>query len=190
MRKMTPTEISDEFNGKKAEFRGYCEQSGLGAVLRDLSTMVDDLKTGGVDVSLDLLEMPSELAFKLFADGGKTVPLSGILRIGTHHRLVGIMTQFQEKPCMKLGVSRFDIRHQGTNGNTNSKNSAIESVVRATVYDLRKDENALVTLQKDILHAAARTEVIQEYDVQNAFGHGRKINKPLQKPPFKLGGGS
>lgn len=190
MRRMTPTDISHEFNAKKGEFREYCEQSGLGTVLRDLSSMIDDLKTGGVDVSLDLLEMPSELAFKLFADGGKTVPLSGILRIGAHHRLVGIMTQFNEKPCMKLGVSRFDIRHQGTNALTNSKNTAIENVVRATVYDLKKDENALVTLQKDILHAAARTEVIQEYDTQNALGNSGKINKPLQKPPFKLGGGS
>lgn len=190
MRKMTPTEISSEFNAQKNEFRNHCEKTGMRTLLRDLSSMVDDLRTAGVDVSLDMLEMPSEMAFKLFPEGGKTVPISGILRIGAHHRMIGIMIEFQNNPCLKLAVSRLDIRYQGNHGNMNARNSSIENTVRSTVYDLKKNENALIELQKSILHAAAKGEVIQEYDTQKAFGSSEKIHKSLQKPPFKLGGAS
>ena len=187
MRKMTPAEITSEFNAQKDEFRTYCEKSELGNALRDLAQMVGDLKTSGIDVGLDMFEMPSEMTFKLFHDGGKTVPLGGVLRIGTHQRLIGIMTEFNNKPCLQLGVSRLDIRFQGTHATPTSTKS-IENIVRGKLYDLKKDPDALFAFQKDILHAAARTDVIQEYDAHSAFDSSTRMHKPLHKPPFKLGG--
>ena len=82
MRRLDANGISSEFNAQKDKFSRSSASSGLDRAVEGLSLMVGDLKKSGMDVELTLFGDASEQAFDLFAGGGLTVPVSGILRMG------------------------------------------------------------------------------------------------------------
>jgi len=191
MRRMTDAEIRAEFNAQKERFTSEHVKSGLLPVIEDLSQAIADLKAQGHDLSLEFFGNPSEQAFAMFPRGGGqlTSPVSGILRTGTNHRLLAISTTVNDKPALQLALSEFDIRHSGadatikTSGDAASQSGSIQGIVRAKVYDLKGDPNALVKFQQDVLRHCARNDVINEHDVAGAFDNGAGIRKMKSPAP-------
>lgn len=182
---LTPKEISIEFSAKTAKFRSWAQESGADVALQNLSKAIADLKASGVEVSLVLGEYPSEQAFSMFKAGGLTTPLSGILRIGGVEKLIALTVKENDEPCLKLGVSMFDIRFNGANFVL--KDTEGTNAVRATVYDLKNDQDSIVKFQRDIILIAARTAVIRENDAAGAFSNdedGLRKSSPKQRLPL------
>lgn len=165
--------ITEEYNTQSATFRKWADETGLNQLLRDLSKMIGDMKEAGLDVALDMIENPSERAFNLFGENrNRTTPLSGILHIGSMQKLLAITVVENEQPCLKLGVSDFDIRFNGAS-----------PTLRAKVYDIKNDADAMIKLQKEIIRLAARTAIIRENDVAESFGEKRSgLRKGGLKP--------
>lgn len=193
MRRMTDAEIRAEFNAQKERFTNEHVKSGLLQVFEDLSNAISDIKAQGHDLSLEFFGNPSEQAFAMFprGNGQLTTPVSGILRTGTNHRLLAISTTVSGQPALQIALSEFDIRHSGadatikTSGDSASHTGSIEGVVRAKVYDLKNDPDALFKFQQDVLRHCARNEVINDHDVAGAFDNGttiRKMKAPAPKP--------
>lgn len=166
-------QITEEYNAQADKFRKWGDETGFNQLLRDLSKMIGDMKEAGLDVALDVQESSSEQAFTLFEQRtGLTTPLSGILRIGSTQKMIAIAISQNNLPCLKIGVSEFDIRFNGA-----------APVVRAKIYDVQKDHEALQKLQKEIIRLAARTAIIRENDVAESFGEKRSgLRKGGLKP--------
>lgn len=192
MRRMTDAEIKAEFNAQKTRFETDHAKSGLNAALEDLSQAIADIKAQGYDVSLEIFGNPSEQAFSMFQrGGGLTTPVSGILKSGGNHRLLAISTKVSGQPALQLAVSEFDIRYHGTDGKivlageSQKLQGIVDNSVRAKVYDLKKDPEAIVKFQKDVLFHCARNEAVNDRDVAGAFDNGtslRKMKSPSPKP--------
>jgi hypothetical protein len=194
MRSLDNNQIRDEFNAKKQNFAKWLDETGLSNAIKDLSRAVSDLKSAGLDIDLQLFGDASEQAFGMFPRGnGLTVPVSGDLRIGRHHHLVAFAVKVDGKPALQLGLSQFDIRFTGPYGSlafpkigqngASAQAAAITSVVRANVYDLANDAEALVKFQKEIIRDAARDAFIDELDESRAFDNGNSLGKPIRLIP-------
>jgi hypothetical protein len=182
MRRLGPGQISDYFNAQKEKFAAAHAQDGLLEGLQDLSLAVSDMKAAGIDVSLEIFGDASELAFAMFEGPGMIAPVSGLLRIGNIHRLIAFMTQANDAPCLKLALSKFDIRFNGADGTL--KDNKIDNQVRATVYDLKNDPEALVKFQQEIIRFDARNVVVYEQDKADMFDKGQGLRKrPLRITP-------
>jgi hypothetical protein len=191
MRRMTEVEIRDEFNAQKTRFENDHAKSGLLEALENLSHCLADIKAQGYDVSLEIFGNPSEQAFAMFPrGGGLTTPVSGILKSGTNHRLLAFSTKVGGQPALQLAVSEFDIRHHGMDGklklsgDRESMTGETENSVRAKIYDLKKDPEAMVKFQKDVLFHCARNEAVNARDVAGAFDNGQSLRK-LKAPSLK-----
>lgn len=150
--------------------------------MQELSLAVGELKDAGIDVSLEIFGDASELAFAMFEGPGMICPVSGVLRIGNIHRLVAFMTESADKPCLKLALSKFDIRFNGADGTL--KDSKLDNQVRSTVYDLKNDPDALSKFQQEIIRFDARNMVVYEQEKADMFGHGQGLRKrPLRITP-------
>lgn len=181
-RKLAPESIRAEFNSSKEDFRGFADRSGLTRALASLSDMLGDLQDAGLDVSLEMLGGASEQAFDLFKENSITVPVSGILRIGPIHRLLGISTSLEGKPALVIGLSEFDIRYSGPEGVV--REGVIDGKLRAVHFDLNADPDALLKLEKTIIRYAARSEAIADIDDRRAFENTKSLYKPtLRIPP-------
>lgn len=179
---LTPRQIADEFNLQTEKFRARGKETGFDKALQDLSLMIRDLKEAEIDVSLSMIENSSEQAFSMFPPIGLAVPLSGILRIGGMEKMIGLAVMENGRQCLKLAVSDFDIRFNGAHHTF--KNGTGTNAVKSTVYDLKDDPEALTKMQKDIIRIAARTNIVQENDITEAFGTHAES---LRKPRFKTG---
>ncbi len=180
MRRLDANSISSEFNAAKEKFSRSFAASGLDEAVTSLSLVIGDMKKAGMDVELTLFGDASEQAFDLFAGGGLTVPVTGILRMGPIHRLIGIATKENNIPVLKIGISEFDIRFQGVDAT--SSEGVISGKLRALTFDLRK-EDGLEKLQKEIIRHSARNAVLNEHDVAGVFDNGAALRKPsLQLP--------
>lgn len=191
LRRMTDAEIRDEFNAQKARFEAEHVKSGLLEALESLSQCLADIKAQGYDVSLEIFGNPSEQAFAMFPrGGGLTTPVSGILKSGTNHRLLAFSTKVGGQPALQLAVSEFDIRHHGMDGKVKltgdreSMTGEAENTVRAKIYDLKKDPEAMVKFQKDVLFHCARNDAVNDRDKANAFDNGASLRK-LKAPQLK-----
>lgn len=177
MKRLGPGEISDVFNEQKARFEKQHKASGLLDAMEQFSRAVGDLKAAGHDLSLQFHGNASEEAFSMFTrTGGLTVPVSGVLRIGPNERLVAFATKINGESVMQLGMSEFDIGHNGVDGKVAEGN--ISPTVRANVFDMKNDPDALVKFQTEVLRSLARNEVVNERDVAGAFDNGpQRISK-------------
>jgi hypothetical protein len=190
LRRMTDAEIRDEFNAQKTRFETDHAKSGLSEALESLSQAIADIRAQGYDVSLEIFGNPSEQAFGMFQrGGGLTTPVSGVLKSGNNHRLLAFSTKVNGQPALQLAVSEFDIRHNGMNGKlvipggTDKKEVDADNVVRAKIYDLKRDPEAMVKFQKDVLFHCARNEAVNDRDVANAFDNGTSIRKMKAPAP-------
>lgn len=186
MRRMTPDSIREEFNAQQDKHEKLWSGSGLTQALEDLSLALRDLRQQGHDVSLEMISTPAEQVFSMLPQGnGMTVPVSGVLRIGDIHYLLSIATKHNGFDCLKLCVSEFDIRFQGVVGKI--KENDFRQAVRANIYDLKGDSDALVKFQKEIIRHCARNRVIADHDpagtlMPEAQGKKPAIKSALQKP--------
>lgn len=185
LRGMTAGELAATFAQKKSDFERMHEKSGMLRAIEALSRAVGDIKDAGHDVALTLYGNASEESFGIFSrGGGLTVPASGVLRIGDSHRLIAIATKAGGRAALQIGMSEFDIRHNGAEGTM--KEGDITPVVRADIYDLKANPAALKDLQAEILRSLARDQVVAEHDAAAAFEKtpsqfGKKFLKPPQK---------
>ena len=184
MRRMSAGQIRDSFNAQKEKFQKEHAQSGLLDALGNLSLAIADIQAEGHDVSLQIFGNPSEQAFAMFPrGGGLTTPVSGILRIGRNERLLAISTKVGGAPALQLAVSDFDIRFNGTEGKL--KEGDIGNSIRAKIFDLKNDPEALVKFQKDVLYHGARNSAVDALDNAGAFDNNAKATKPKLKAPPK-----
>jgi hypothetical protein len=179
---MDPHQISDVFNAKKQAFAEDCDKTGLGQATEAFSVVINDLKAAGMDVSVDLFADASELSFALFNSNSIRTPVTGVLHIGPIERLFAFAVQINNQPVLQLAVSDFDIRFNGADGEI--KDGKLDNKIRATVYDLKNDEDALVKFQDEVLRMCARNTVVFGHDVADAFDKPQVLNKPsLRMPP-------
>ncbi|HYD19068.1 MAG TPA: hypothetical protein VEF76_11375 [Patescibacteria group bacterium] len=184
MKRLSPSYIRAEFGTARNSFENFGRDSGFADALQQVSLALGDLQEAGIDVSLEIFGDASELAFDLF-EGGVTVPISGVLRIGPIHRLFGIATKAGGKPALQIGLSNTDIRFNGPEGEI--ADGKVSGKVRPIVFDLKKDPEALIKFQREILVHAARNSVIAANDPAQAFNDApaalRKPALPRPKTP-------
>jgi len=185
MKKLTAEQIREHFNAQRVAHEESWAKSGLNTALENISLALQDLNNNGVAVSLEIMGTPSEQAFGMLSDAGMTVPVSGVLRIGNAHFLLSVATKHSGQDCLKLCVSEFDIRFQGVKAKI--KESDFRQIVRADIYDLKGDPDALVKFQKEIIRYGARNQVIDDHNIGGTLetGISRKkaaLKSPLQKP--------
>lgn len=152
MKTLSKDQLTKIFNDKSEETRVDGRRSGMTGVLEQLGAIVNDMKDLNMDVDLEMHGSTSELAFDMFdgADDSIDVGASGILRIGSHHKLIAVATEVNNKACLQLAISDFDIRYNG------------KGDVESTVYDMQKDSDAMTNLQKEILTEYAAVTYIKE----------------------------
>lgn len=176
MRRMDPHQISDVFNAKKQAFAEDCEKHGLGQAVEAFSVAVNDLKAAGMDLSVEIFGDASELSFAMFNSQSIRTPVTGILHIGPIHRLFAFAVQIDSKPVLQLAVSDFDVRFNGADGEI--KDAKLDNKIRATIYDLKNDNDALVKFQEETLRMCARNSIVFGHDVAEAFDKPQTLNKP------------
>ncbi len=183
MRRLTPQNIRDEFNAQKDAHETSWAKSGLNGALESLSLALRDLNQSGIDVTLEMMGTPSEQAFAMLPENGMTVPVSGLLRIGHIHYLLSIAIRHGGEDCLKLCLSEFDIRFQGARGKV--KENDFKQSVRAKVYDLKRDADAMAKFQKEIIRHAARNSVIDAHDHGATLDTGAPRKKTGLKSTLK-----
>jgi hypothetical protein len=176
MRRMDPHQISDTFNEKRRKFAEDCDATGLAQGIEAFSVVINDLKSAGMDLSVEIFADGSELGFAMFDSSNVRTPVSGVLHIGPIHRLFAFAVRDSGGACLKLAVSEFDVRFNGADGTI--KDSKLDNTIRAQIYDLKNDEDALVKMQDEIIRMAARNEVVCNHDVADAFDKPGGLHKP------------
>ncbi len=176
MRRMDPHQISDTFNARRRQFADDCEKHGLDQAVEAFSVAIRDLKTYGLDLSVEIFGDASELSFALFNSSSIRTPVTGILHIGPIQRLFAFAVRIEDKPVLKLAMSEFDIRFNGADGTVTE--GKLDNKVRAQIYDLKNDEDALVKFQDEVLRMAARNDVVFRHDIADAFDKPHTLNKP------------
>jgi hypothetical protein len=184
MRRMDPRQISDTFNAKRRQSQEEWERAGLLKATEDFSAAMSELKSAGMDVSVEIFADAAELGFALFDAHSIRTPVTGILHIGPIHRLFAFCIREKDQPALKLAVSEFDIRFHGTEGKMDLKEGDFNSKVRADIFDLKNDPDALIKLQEEVIRMNARNAVIFDHDKANFFDKPDRLQKPvLRKPP-------
>ena len=181
MKRLPREKISEEFNASKREFAAYGEKSGFGIALQNISTAIGELKESGIDVSLEIFGDASEQAFDLFPTTSVTVPISGVLRIGPIHRLFALATKSDSKNALIIGLSNYDIRFNGPDAKF--EDGLISGKVRSLTFDLKKDPDALVKFQQEIINHAARNAVVNDNDAAQAFDSATTLRKSVLPRP-------
>ena len=175
MKRLPREKISEEFNAAKGEFASYGAKSGFDVALQNISTAIGELKEAGIDVSLEIFGDASEQAFDLFPTTSVTVPVSGVLRIGPIHRLFALATKSDSKSAMIIGLSNYDIRFNGPDAKL--ADGEISGKVRGLNFDLKKDPEALVKFQQEIINHAARNAVVNDNDAAQVFDSAAVLRK-------------
>ncbi len=181
MRRLTPQQIRDEFNQRREKFAEWGKTSGFGDALENLSFAIRDMQESGLDIRLDMMGTAGEQGFALFPPGGITTPISGILHINNIQYLLTLAVRHDGKDCLKLAVSEFDIRFQGVTGTV--KEEKLRQSVRATIYDLKNDPDALIKFQQYVINQSARNQVVADHDVAGSLQHGIPAKKAVLKMP-------
>lgn len=181
MKRLPREKISEEFNASKREFAAYGEKSGFDLALQNISTAIGELKDAGIDVSLEVFGDSSEQAFDLFATSSVTVPITGVLRIGPIHRLFALATKSDGKNALIIGLSNYDIRFNGPDAKL--EEGSISGKVRSINFDLKKDPEALVKFQQEIINHAARNAVVNDNDTAQAFDSATVMRKSVLPRP-------
>ncbi len=182
MKRLPREKISEEFNASKREFADYGAKSGFDVALQNISTAILDLKEAGIDVSLEIFGDASEQAFDLFGTTSVTVPISGILRIGPIHRLFALATKSDSKNVMIIGLSNYDIRFNGPDAKL-ADDGELSGKVRSINFDLKKDPDALVKFQQEIINHAARNAVVNDNDTAQVFDSAASLRKSVLPRP-------
>ncbi len=198
MKILDPKDVSRKFNEESAHFKKRMDAYNVGPVLQDLSRAVAALKEGGIDVSLRLIEFPSELAFSLFRPGTDlVVPFTGVLRIGNHEKIFGLCVEESGFSCLKIGISKFDIgSNQGYENTLEASGNNLQAYgnnyvhvkelkfkgkiapeIPSLIFNVRDNPSALTKFQQCIIEIAARSQFIQENDVANAFENTVHLKK-------------
>lgn len=181
MKRLPREKISEEFNASKRAFADYGAKSGFDVALQNISAAIGELKESGIDVSLEIFGDSSEQAFDLFATTSVTVPITGVLRIGPIHRLFALATKSDGKNALILGLSNYDIRFNGPDAKLGD--GVIEGKVRSINYDLKKDPDALVKFQQEIINHAARNAVVNDNDAAQVFDSAAVMRKSVLPRP-------
>lgn len=181
MKRLPREKISESFNAAKRDFAAYGEKSGFDVALQNISTAIGEMKDAGIDVSLEIFGDSSEQAFDLFPTTSVTVPISGVLRIGPIHRLFALATKSDGKNAMIIGLSNYDIRFNGPDAKL--ADGVIEGKVRSINFDLKKDPDALVKFQQEIINHAARNAVVNDNDTAQAFDSATVMRKSVLPRP-------
>lgn len=182
MKRLATEQIREHFNAQRTAHEESWAKSGLNTALENISLALQDLNNNGVSVSLEMMGTPSEQAFGML-EGGMTVPVSGILRIDNMHFLLSVATKHSGQACLKLCLSEFDIRFQGVKAKV--KESDLRQSVRADIFDLKDDPEALVKFQKEIIRNSARNQVIDDHNIGGTLESGINRKKPALKPPLQ-----
>lgn len=163
------------FNQQKEHFSKEWRESGVSTLLEKLSTGIVELRGMGVEVEMELSPLASADTVALIShleNGQKVTPISGTLRLNGNERSFAIVTRANGKDYLTLCIAQFV-----------GKNPPKDYV---DTFDFRKDpDTALIQFQGDILFWAARTSLIEEHDVANAFGKGETLRlngKPRTTP--------
>lgn len=167
MNRLERNNIRAIFNAQKYVLADKWEAAGVNSLLKELSIVLADFQAEDIDISLDLNGTGSEQAFYML-EGSVDVPVSGILTIGTEQRLLAISTEHQDRKCLLLALSDYDIRYNGVQGVI--CDNRIFNGVRATVYDFWNDPEAMANLQRGILRVAICNSHINDMDSKSSFG--------------------
>lgn len=181
MKRLPREKISESFNAAKRDFAAYGEKSGFDVALQNISTAIGEMKDAGIDVSLEIFGDASEQAFDLFATTSVTVPISGVLRIGPIHRLFALATKSDGKNALIIGLSNYDIRFNGPDAKL--ADGEVTGKVRSINFDLKKDPDALVKFQQEIINHAARNAVVNDNDTAQAFDSATVMRKSVLPRP-------
>lgn len=183
MRRMTPQDIRKHFNAQREAHEASWAKSGLTGAIENISLALQDLRQSGVEASLEIMGTPSDQVFGMLPRNGMIVPVSGVLRIDNIHFLLSIATEHNEEKCLKLCLSKFDIRFQGVEAKI--KDGNLRQVVRAHIYDLKGDPDALVKFQQAIIFNSARNRVIDDHNIGGTLETGIIHKKPALKSALK-----
>lgn len=192
---VSPGALKAAFESRKQEHRSGWKESGVVAAIEALSTAIRDLQDIGVDVHLQLSNVVFEDSWSLMKDvTGRTVELSGVLKIDQNEHLLAIAAQEKEtveevvvvkgkqetkktetnKPVLKIYLSDRDFTAR-----------TLKHDSRSRCYDLKEDPDAMHKLQQRIITIASANEAIREHDVGNAFENNNgitRLSKPAQLP--------
>lgn len=178
---LDPALLKEEFNTRKSVRKNEWDNSKLTQLLRDLSQMVHDMQSAGMNIRLDMHSNPSEQVFKLFGNVGMIVPVGGVIMTGRSHHLIGICTSMNNQKCLIFSISKFDIRHQGNFATFKSdRDIAIQDSVCCDRFDIGRDSKNLVKLQQYLIEECARSALIDDCDLHGTLD-GEKPQKRLLK---------
>lgn len=179
MKKLTPGQISDQFDGTRRGYANAARTHGFGPALEEISQAIADIREQGIDVSLEVIGDASEMAFSLFPRP-VVLAVSGVLRVGKIERLFGIATKVNGEAALEVALSNFDIRYEGTHGvNADGKTVPFTTSLR---YDFKNDPDALVKFQQEIISFAARNAALEDFDKAQTLGESSDLRKSKLKP--------
>lgn len=121
-----------------------------------LGRIIRDLQHEGYPISLRMTGREFRDCLRM-VDGATGMPACGILSVGQHKRLVAIVTQAQDQPCLKIALSRDDAQYSR------------QPVHYAFIYDLENDPDAGRKLQERIITDIAENAVLAEFDLYGIF---------------------
>lgn len=174
MKRMSLTDIHNCMAEKKtAQSRDKEAQ----AVLRELSAAISDLQVAGIDVKVEVFPLPNKILS--LQRVSMAIPFSGIIHIGNHQCMFGIVTSMNNTACLKMILAETDYRF------LNGKDMRLLSVNFGGTPDL-----ALISVQRHIIEIAARNDAINENDICGVFEKSpgvvaKKIIKRNQVPGGK-----
>ncbi|MBI3440421.1 MAG: hypothetical protein HY052_01220 [Proteobacteria bacterium] len=173
-------DLKAAFDRQKSSDHSKWEANGVTATIEALSKTFKALRDAGIDAHIQLSGDICEDAFSLVRTVTPNLMshqcnLSGILKIDQLEYLLAISTVENTKPVLKIYVSEWNYKGQGTTQG-----------IKGRYFDLNEDSEALQKLQKYIILMTVRNEIIRDHDVCDMFDDDgiKRLNKsPLAPKP-------
>lgn len=167
---LKPDEIDKKFDEDLKKEIDDADSSGIGEALRNLSKAVHNLKSSGLDISVELTKSPNTMVFSMYGTPS-TVPIGGVFNINGLEYAFGMATKENDKECLTLAISYHDIRFHHT-GNVRHEKINLVS------------EDAYQRLQINLIDKAASIAAANHYDVRGVFNTEK--DRPVIKSAKKV----
>lgn len=175
---MNNTALQEQFNKYKEDLAQRLKQSGADKAIESISTVIHELQSIGIDVSIDLHyavsgtvddEFNSLIRKVGYEDYSSTSSVVGEMSIGTKNYAVALCTSDKwNKAVLMLYTFAKD-----------------EKETKSNKYEKFNFQNsgAAEILQTHILQVAARQMIVSDYDVAKVFG---RRDAPANTPKIPL----
>lgn len=163
------SEIAEYFSELSRRQISEMEKSGVGAVLRQLSTAVRTLQDAGIDISIDMhkgqYSDAYDMMFTALEPKGGYIPVYGFVKSGDAVKLFAIVSRMDNANVCKALLSEH------VSGENNSRLIwTTSNKVSAAAFDFDSDEKAMMKLQAALISFAADMHAVKSFDSENVFG--------------------